>query len=195
MNLQSFSRMPFSSDAAWPELAILDAMVAKVFFALVVPFSLIPAAMIYYAGVQYGDPFSTSIWNTVAFIFFLAEISSVSLMGWLIKRAAEAHDGHIGYRNSYLLAAIAPIPLWLSSLGLFVPSMAFNGIVSLVALCLSCGLIYHGIRSFSDIDDKHTAAVTRTVFGSGLVAWAILLTALIFFAGMAGIPSIALVGM
>lgn len=196
MNLQSLSKMPFSSGAGWSEFAVLDKEVAKVFSYLVAPFSLLPAAMVALTGIQYGNGFSDSYWTGVAIVFFLAEIISVSLMSWLIGYSANAHDEKISYRNSYLLAAIAPIPLWLSSLGLFVPSLMFNAVISAVALGLSCGLVYHGVRSFCNIrEGSHAASITRIVFGAGLVAWAVLLMLLFAFSGVADIPGIAIIGL
>lgn len=196
MNLHSLSKMPFSSGAAWPEFVRLDKGVAKVFLYLVVPFSLLPSAMIALAGMQYGNGFSDSYWIGIAIVFFLAEITSVSLMSWLIEYSAKAHGEKISYRNAYLLAAIAPIPLWFSSLGLLAPGLMFNAMVSLVALCLSCGLVYHGVRSFCNIQEgTHTGSITRVVFGAGLVAWGVLLMLLFVFSGVANIPGIAIIGL
>jgi len=189
MKLQSLSKMPFSSGAAWPEVAILDKEIAKVFLYLVAPFSLLPPAMLALAGIQYGNGLSDSYWSGFAVVFFFAEIASVSLMSWLIEYSAKTYHEKISYRNSYLLAAIAPIPLWLSSLGLLVPSLMFNAVASFVALCLSCGLVYHGVRSFCNIrEGAHAGAITRVVFGAGLVAWAALLMLLFHFSGITAIP-------
>ncbi len=191
MNLPSLSKMPFSSGAAWPEFAILNKQVAKVFLYLVVPFSLLPPAMIALAGIRYGNGVSDTYWSGFAVVLFLAEIVSVSLMSWLIQRSARNHQQEISYRNAYLLAAIAPIPLWLSSLGLLVPSVAFNAVIAVVALGLSCGLVYHGVRSFCQIaEGAHAGAITRVVIGAGLFAWAALLMLSFRFSGVTVIPGV-----
>jgi len=183
--------MPFSSGAAWPEFAILNKEVAKVFLYLVVPFSLLPPAMIALVGIQHGNGVSDTYWSGFASVLFVAEILSVSLMSWLIGYSARARHEEISYRNSYLLAAIAPIPLWLSSLGLLVPSLPFNVALSAVALCLSGGLVYHGIRSFCSIrEGAHAGAMTRVVFGAGLLVWAALLTLSFQFSGVTLVPGI-----
>jgi hypothetical protein len=184
MNISSFSRMPFSPRAAWPELAKVDSMVAKVFWFLVVPLSLLPPVMLYLAGSHYGDVFFQGFggkpWARIAIIFFLGEIASVTLMGWVIKEVAQAWNAQITFRNAYLLAAIAPIPLWISSLGLLVESLAFNVALTFVALILSCGLILQGVRSLahiSEVEDIGQAAdITRVVFGVGLVVWALFMS-------------------
>lgn len=191
MNLQSLSKMPFSSGAAWPEFAVLNKEVAKVFLYLVVPFSLLPPVMIAMAGIQYGNGISDSYWSKFAVVLFLAEIVSVSLMAWLIAYCARAYGEELSYRNAYLLAAIAPVPLWLSSLGLLVPSLAFNAVIAVVALCLSYGLIHHGVRSFCNIaQGTNAGAITRLVFGVGLLVWAALLTLSFHYSGVTVLPGV-----
>ena len=122
MNISSFSRMPFTPKAAWLELEKVDSLVAKVFWMVVVPLSLLPPIMLYLAGTHYGDVFfagySQKPWGIIAVTFFIGEIASVTLMGWVIKWVAKVWGAQVSFRNAYLLAAVAPIPLWLSSLGL-----------------------------------------------------------------------------
>ncbi len=186
MTFSSLSRMPFSPEATWPELARVDSTVARAFSFLVVPLSLLPPAMIFWAGSHYGDAFaegfSSKPWALIAAIFFLCELSSVTLMGWLIKQVARAWNEQISYRNAYVLAAIAAIPLWISSLGLLVASFAFNVALSAVALILSCALIFQGVRSFCKIGEHNmvqAVAITQLVFGAGLGVWGFLLLLLI----------------
>lgn len=181
MKIATISRMPFSSKAVWPEIANVDSQVARLFLLLVVPLSLLPPAMIYLAGSHYGDAFIQGLesrsWGSIAVIFFLGEILSVSLMGWLIHQAADHWHGRISYRNAYLLATIAPIPLWLSSLGLLVASLVVNVALSFVALCLSCALIYQGVRALCAVEeDIEAAAITQVVFGAGMLVWGLLLS-------------------
>ena len=184
MKITALSRMPFSPKAVWPELAKVDSQVARLFLLLVVPLSLLPPVMVYLAGSHYGDAFiqgfGSKPWGQVAVVFFLGEILSVSLMGWLIREVAVNWNGRISYRNSYLLAAIAPIPLWLSSLGLLVASIVLNVALSFVALGLSCALIYQGVHAFCAIEeDVEAGAVTQVVFGAGLIVWGLLLSLVI----------------
>ncbi|MCU0840670.1 MAG: hypothetical protein MUE86_07545 [Thiobacillaceae bacterium] len=115
-------------------------------------------------------------WGLVATAFFLTELVTLLAMGWLIKQVAESDGLRIDHHDAYLLAGIAPIPLWLSSLGLFVPSLGFNAVLSLAALGLSCGIIYHGIEGLCHTREDVTAAgIVQTVIGAGLIAWALLL--------------------
>jgi hypothetical protein len=64
--------------------------------------------------------------------------------------------------------------LWLSSLGLFVPSVAFNVVLSVGALSCSYALLLQGVRSFGSdgVEDLVRALdVSRLVFAGGLAAW------------------------
>ena len=186
MNVFSLPKMPFSPKASWPELARIDSSVAKAFWFLVVPLSLLPPVMIYLAGSHYGDAFvqgfSGKPWAIIALLFFLCELASVTWMGWLIRRVSRAWNEEISYRNAYLLAAIAAIPLWISSLGLLVASMAFNIALDALALILSCCLVFQGVRAFCRIADERIEqafAITRVAFGGGLAAWGFLILLLI----------------
>ena len=46
-----------------------------------------------------------------------------------------------------LLAAVVPVPLWLSGFALLIPSLLENAIRALVALGVSCSVIYNGCRA------------------------------------------------
>lgn len=186
MNVSSLSRMPFSPEAAWPELARVDSTVARAFWFLVVPLSLLPPVMIYLAGSHYGDAFfdgfGSKPWALIATIFFLCELASVTFMGWLIKLVAHAWNERVSSRNAYVLAAVAAVPLWVSSLGLLVASVAFNVVLSVAALILSCALVFQGVRSFCQITEYNivqAVAITQLVFGGGLIAWGFLMLLLI----------------
>jgi hypothetical protein len=180
MNLVSLSKLPFSTTQGWPELEKIHPGLLKVFAFIVLPLSLLPPGMLYYAGSNYSEVFlkgaAGKAWGEIAVVFFLAEMLTFLGMGWLIKQVAESNQLKIDYHDAYLLAAIAPIPLWLSSLGLLVPSLAFNAGLSLAALGLSCGIIYHGVEGLCHtLEDITAGAIVQTVIGVGLIAWALLL--------------------
>lgn len=180
MKLSTFVLLPCCADKGWPEIERIHPNLAKLYAFIVLPLSLLPPAMLYYAGTQYPESFlhqaSNKNWGMIALAFFLTEILTLLFMGWLIKQLADSNSLSIDYHDSYLLAGIAPIPLWLSSLGLFVPSLGFNAIVSLFALGVSCGVVYHGIEGLCHTQEDVTAgSIVQTVIGAGLVAWALLL--------------------
>lgn len=180
MNLISLSKLPFSTTQGWPELEKIHPGLLKVFAFIVLPLSLLPPGMLYYAGASYPEAFfkgaASKDWGEIAMVFFLAEMMTFLGMGWLIRQVAENNRLKISHHDAYLLAAIAPIPLWLSSLGLLVPSLAFNAGLSLAALALSCGIIYHGVEGLCHMrEDVTAAAIVQTVIGAGLIAWMLLL--------------------
>ena len=179
MNLSSYAKLTLSADEGWPELAQRHPGVLKVFGLLVLPLSLLPPALLYFAGTHYLEALDPTLrhrdWAWGASVFFLAEIATFLFMGWLIRQVAETRALAIGYHDAYLLAAIAPVPMWLSSLALLVPDITFNGVVSLTALALSCALLYNGIQAFGRKRDAIVAAaVVQTVIGAVLIGWALL---------------------
>lgn len=109
-------------------------------------------------------------------IILLFEMATLLGMGWLIRKVAATNGLRLDHDEAYLLATIAPVPLWVSSLGLLVPSLGFNVLLSLTALALSCGIIYHGIQALCHTrEGVAAAAIAQTVIGAGLIAWALLL--------------------
>ncbi|HNQ03981.1 MAG TPA: hypothetical protein PKH69_05155 [Thiobacillaceae bacterium] len=180
MKLRTLSLLPFSADSGWPEIERLHPMLAKLFAFIVLPLSLLPPLMLYYAGTRHPEAFfaqaASKDWGVIALVFFLTEVGTLLGMGWLIRQIADTYGLRVDGHSAYLLAGIAPIPLWLSSLGLFVPSLAFNAVLSLVALGLSCGIIYHGIEGLGHThEDATVGSIVQSVIGAGLIAWAMLL--------------------
>lgn len=180
MNIANLSLIPFSSTKGWQELEQAHPSVARIFLLLALPFSLLPPFMLFYAGTNYGDalfPGSAGRqWDLIAIIFFLGEMITFGAMGWLIREVATTYKAELSLHDAYLLAAICPVPLWLSSLSLFVPSLSFNASVSLFALGISCAIIYHGLYALAHMRDKILAAsFTYTIMGAGISAWALLI--------------------
>jgi hypothetical protein len=180
MNLISISKLPLSSIEGWPELEKIHPGLLKLLVFVILPLSLLPPGMLYYAGTHYPEAFLAGAvgkdWAQISVLFFLAEMATLGGMGWLIKQVAETDGLKVDYHDAFMLAGIAPIPLWLASLGLLVPSLAFNATLSMAALGLSCGIIYHGIEGLCHTREDITAAsIVQIVIGAGLVAWALLL--------------------
>jgi hypothetical protein len=184
MNILTFPRMVVSSDAGWSELEKLHPAILNAFVFVVLPLSLIPPAMLYYAGTNYGNEFvvgyGSKPWGLIAGVFFLAEMLTFIGMGWFIKQFAENRKVKIDNHDAYLLAAIAPIPLWLSAFSLFSTNMAINVAVSVIALAGSCGLIYHGVFALCHMHEEIKAmSITYAVISAGLAAWVLLLLVVI----------------
>jgi hypothetical protein len=184
MNIMSIPKMVVSSQEGWLDFERIHPSLVKLFSYLVLPLSLLPPAMLYYAGTQYGDDivagYSGKPWALIAVAFFLAEMATFFAMGWFIGQVAESQKVKIDVHDAYMLAGIAPIPLWLSSLALLIPSLSINVGISLFALALSCSLIYHGVYALCHMHEEVVAAgVTQTVMGAGLAAWALLMVVIV----------------
>ena len=184
MILSEFPKMMFSSHAGWVDVERIHPSVVRLYLFLVLPMSLVPPAMIEYAGFHYGSEYfgaaSDVTWLASALVFLIAELLTVPLMAWAIKSVAETRDIPTNYHDTFMVAAIAAVPLWLSALALFVPSPLFVIGVVLIGLIASVSLIYHGIGGLLHLHEEvEVAAITYTTICLGVIAWALLI-ALIF---------------
>jgi len=109
-------------------------------------------------------------------VFYGMQLLMVGYMAMLIQRMSMGRDHDPGYDSAYALAAIAPVPLWLASLALLVPSLGFTLAVGALAWVASLALIRHGVRPLLHINDEKTAHyVANMVTLSGIAAWIALL--------------------
>lgn len=180
MKLTMFPRMLVSHDEGWEWLMRVHPSVVKMFFFYAVPMSLLPVAMLLHAADTYrgrmmlGNIGMEEAWWLCA-LLFLAELIMVPLMAEIIRRIGGMVQREPEYHDAFAFAAIAPTPLWLASLGLFLPSLAFNALVTGVALCLAVVLIYEGsVRVFGLRDDAKLPLLTGSIVAAGLIAWAVL---------------------
>lgn len=156
----------------------------RIFFFLVLPLSLLPPAMLYYAGTYHGDAFSPGFsernWTNIGLLFLVAEMATIAAMGPLIQWISWLNGAKVNLQNAYLLAFVAPLPLWLSSLGLIVPNFFFVSAVSVVALVLACFIIYHGVATLLHIaEDIVAGSIAYGIMACGMIAWALLLVAVL----------------
>lgn len=181
MTITQLFSLPFSGNGVWHELKQKQFSVAFLAWAVVVPMSLLPPILLYYAGTHYGDDFIAGFagkeWRFITTILFLAELLTFFVMGWLIHAVLDGHNVDISYQDSYLLATIAPLPLWLSSLALLVPAFALSVVAVAVGMFLSCALIYQGVRSLCHRTENDVVAMsaTYTVMAASLLAWGLLM--------------------
>lgn len=180
MNVVQIPKMIYSFHEGWDDLIRIHPSIVRLFALLVFPLSLLPPAMIYYAGGSYGEVFVQGVapeqWHAAAGIFFLAELLTVPIMAWLIHLVSRINNAATDYHASFTLAAIAPVPLWLSSLALFVPNLFFGVVVGGLALLCSVGLIYRGVYAlFSMHEDIKALQMATVIAGAGLFMWLILM--------------------
>ncbi len=180
MNISLILGLPFSAKG-WLELQRKNLSIPQLAWLLVVPLSFVPPVLIYYAGTHYGDSFLPGFgdkdWHFITTTLFLAELLTFFVMGWLIHSVLEGHGKKVSYHDAYLLAAIAPLPLWLSSLALLMPALMFNVLVVAGALVLSITLVYQGCKALSQgsENDMLSMSATYTIIAAAVIAWVLLL--------------------
>lgn len=177
-NLTSLAR------TAWFMLGQLHPSLPRIFLGVVLPLSLLPPLMLYYAGTYHGDDFMPGFaarnWQAIGFVFFAAEMATVAAMGFIIRWIARANGVAADKASSYLLAFVAPIPLWLSSLALLVPNFLFAAAVGMAAFAVSCVVIYHGVAALLRVkEDVVAGSIVHGIMACGLLAWAMLLVIVI----------------
>jgi len=176
MNPLIFPKMLTSHGEGWDWLMRIHPSITKIFFAYVVPMSLIPPAMLMYAWRTYTNaPLLEITLNqalVLAVIFYATELVVVPVMGRVVQKIGEIADSYPPYENTFALATVVPTPLWLAPLALFVPSLVFNIVVMLLALAGAAALIYQGVdRVFRLHDEGRSRLLAGTVLAAGLVAW------------------------
>lgn len=151
----------------------------KLFLFLVVPLALIPPLMIVYAGTGYAGRSlgveAPGLWIATAAIFYVAELLTVFLMAWAIKSIAETRGMKPHSYETFAVAAIAPVPMWLSALGLFVPAAWFIFGIAVLGLLVALVLVYRGVAALLHMHEPvEVMNVAYTAMALGVCAWAFL---------------------
>lgn len=180
MSITHFPAMLISETEGWSAIAHQHPTARRLLLNLVMPMSLLPPLLYAYAErFSPGAIFSLSVpaisgieLMVNGMVLFAVQVAMVSFMAMLIQRMALSQDHDPGYERAYLLAAIAPVPLWLSSLALFVPSLGFNLFVVAAAWVASVALIRHGVRPLLQVHDARKAHyIANMVAMAGVAAW------------------------
>ncbi|OZA28989.1 MAG: hypothetical protein B7X91_03380 [Hydrogenophilales bacterium 17-64-11] len=179
MSILHIHKLFVSSPEGWNEFARIQPSAIKLFALLVVPFSLFPPLMLEYAGQHLGAALfpdtAGQAWSIAALFFLIAELISVPLMAWAIKSVANSKGIGSHYHDAFMLAAVAPVPLWLSSLALFSDQIALIMAVVVLGLVGSVVLIFRGVGSILKVEEGLVAFdIAYTVTALGLVAWVML---------------------
>jgi hypothetical protein len=172
--------MLVSEKTGWDEIDKSHFSARWFFKSLVLPMSLLPPALYAYAELVHpGAIFPLSVpaltpmqLLVIGIVFYGMQLLMVPYMAMIIERMAQSRGHEPGYDSAYALAAIAPVPLWLASLALLVPSQSFTLAVTLGAWAASIALIRHGVRPLLHISDEKTAHyVSNMVTMAGITAW------------------------
>lgn len=178
MNLASIRQTMNPAHGEWRELPQDRPTPVNVPLALLLPLSLLPPAVLAYAAGSHPllRTAADAPWDRIAVGFFLAEIVAFAVMGWLIRRVGARYKIDVSSRDAYLVAALCPVPMWLSSLGLLVENLAISVVIGLAGLWLSEVLAFR--QSYALGHGKGETLATgfaASVVSAGLIAWALLL--------------------
>lgn len=166
--------MPHSP--AWDTLTRSHVSVLKMCLFYAVPLSVVPSAMIYFAGVRYGGNILPALseiqLQAIGVVFFAVELAMTFLVAYFIQRLGEVIDIKPAYEDAYKLAVVVPTPLWLAPLFLFIPSFMLNLAVGAAALILSGMLIFYTVPSILRVEEEgHAILLSGSILAAGLVAW------------------------
>lgn len=180
MRLSQMPAMVVRESPGWEELKAARHSADWFRRHLVLPFSVLPPLCFAYAqSVLPGRIFALPVPAPRAIelflsgaVFFVAEVVMVAYMAMLIRRMASARHHDPGPDRAYALAAVAPLPLWLSSLALLIPSRPLVAALISLAWLAAAALIRHGTRPLLDVPDEKTAHYIATaVTATGFAAW------------------------
>ncbi|MEQ1667509.1 MAG: hypothetical protein ABL868_03550 [Sulfuriferula sp.] len=178
----------------------------NLFLFYVLPLSTIAPLMLYYAGTNHDIALLSTLDSAqltfISSVFFLAEIAMTFILAGFIQALGNAtfritHTQYemlnypipdvvspgkllqrltVDFRDAYTLAAIAPTPLWLVSLVLFIPSFTAVATLGVIALGLSMYVLYAAAPAILKIEGKGEGVLMGWVLLSvGMVGWAVMM--------------------
>ncbi|MGZ8252537.1 MAG: Yip1 family protein [Methylophilaceae bacterium] len=173
----------FTPTKGWEGLMQSQPSIHRLYMLHVIPFALIPPLMIYFSGKQHGDalfdlihliPSNKLIFVSVA--FFLVQLVVVPVMATVVRQLAEVAEIHPTYRQAFILAAVAPTPLWMAPIFLLIPDILVNIGITSLAMMAAAGFIYYGIPVVFGIKEKgHALLLFGAVLMAGVIAWGFLM--------------------
>lgn len=163
----------------WQQLVNSRPTLHRIYLLHVLPFSLIPPIMMLLAG-HAGMPMFQLVSRPklalIAIALFLVQMVVVPLMAGVVRHLAEIIDCHPTYRETFLLAAIAPTPLWMAPICLFFPDLFVTLIIVALALMAAAGLIFYGIPAIFKIHDQgKILLIFGAILSAGMIAWGFLM--------------------
>jgi hypothetical protein len=185
MDLYTLAALPLSAERGWPELLRARPRWWRLFFQLMLPVALLPPLVLYLVGTSRPAAFGAGghPWCFLSMVVLIAEFASVAAAGRLFRHIAGAYGLVIERHDARLLAALAPLPVWVSAAGFALPGVAVPVAVSLAGLALTCGIAYHGLVAICrPREEIAAAAVVHCVAGMGLAAWGVLVASLLVLA-------------
>jgi len=183
MSPSTLFQLFFSPTKGWQQLLQGNPSIHRLYMLHVIPFALIPPLMIYFSGKNHGDALFNLIHiipesrlAIVAIAFFLVQLVVVPVMASIVRQLSEVAEIHPTYRQGFILAAVAPTPLWMAPVFLFVPDILVNIGITCLAMMASAGFIYFGIPVVFGIEEKgHALLLFGAVLMAGVIAWGFLM--------------------
>lgn len=180
MNPMTLFKLFFKPTAGWEALMASQPSMHRLFLLHVLPFSMIPPAMIYFVGksrtILFFDLLPGNKLILVSLILFFVQLVVVPVMASIIRQLAEIADSHPTYREAFILAAVAPTPLWMAPVFLVVPDIIVNIGITSLAMMASAGFIYYGIPTVFKIKEQgHVYLLFGAVLMAGATAWGFLM--------------------
>lgn len=172
--------------AMWDTFTHTHMSALRLFLLYAVPLSLVPPAMIYYAGVTYRagllPELSVTQLQGIGIVFYLTELVMTFVVAYVIQRMGELVDIKPAFDDAYKLAVVVPTPLWLAPLFMFIPSFMLNLTMGAAALILSGMLIFYSVPQILKVEEKgHAMLLSGSILAAGMVAWAVMMYLTLLF--------------
>lgn len=180
MNPLTLFRLFFTPTNGWKDLMQSQPSIHRLYLSHVIPFALIPPLMIYIAGRTHSELFFDLLPGNkliiVSVAFFLVQLVVVPAMASIVRQLAEVAEIHPSYKDAFILAAVAPTPLWMAPIFLIVPDILVNIGVTSLAMMASAGFIYYGIPVVFKIREQgHALLLFGAILIAGVIAWGFLM--------------------
>lgn len=184
MNLLQLPQMVFTAHGGWDEIERTRPDKRQMFFEYALPMSLLPPAMILFAADGLGatrfPDIPYSLWLLSALLFLVLELLSVPLMAKVIRAVARSSGAPATEHDAFMIATLAPIPLWLSSLVLLQDQVWLIFAVPLLLLIATASLIRHGVeRMFRVSEPVRADEISFVVISFGILVWMALLASVL----------------
>ena len=174
-------RLFLSPTKGWEDLMQRRPSIHQLYLLHVIPFALIPPLMLYIAGNNNNGQLFFALLPgkkliIVAVAFFLVQLIIVPAMASIVRQLAEVAEIHPSYKEAFILAAVAPTPLWMAPIFLAIPDILFNIAVTSLAMMASAGLIYYGVPKVFGIEEEgHALLLFGAILMAGVIAWGFLM--------------------
>lgn len=180
MNPLTLFRLFFTPTNGWKDLMQSQPSIHRLYLSHVIPFALIPPLMIFIAGRTHSELFFDLLPGNkliiVSVAFFLVQLVVVPAMASIVRQLAEVAEIHPSYKDAFILAAVAPTPLWMAPIFLLVPDILVNIGVTSLAMMASAGFIYYGIPVVFKIKEQgHALLLFGAILIAGVIAWGFLM--------------------